>query len=261
MHIQDVLVVYMQPQSAAGRRTLELVKSTLLREGVSALVVERNRVDKRCCWQKDLIITVGGDGTFLRASHFVGDTPMLGVNIDPASKLGFYTSATAADFAQKFRKLRVGKFKIIALPRLQIEISRKALPDLALNEVFFGDRLPYKMCRYKLTINGRSEEQRSSGVLVSTGAGSHAWMQSAGGKRFPITAEKMEYLVREPYHLLNRKGRLRQGFVGPKGKIQITSRDKNNFIIIDALTKLYPLPAGKTATIRMAKERVRLVTY
>lgn len=261
MNIQEVLVVYMPPQSAAGRRTLELVKNTLLREGVSALVVERNRVDARCCWQKDLIITIGGDGTFLRASHFVGDAPMLGVNLDPASKLGFFTRASAADFAQKFKRLRAGKFKLIALPRLQVEIGGKLLPDLALNEVFFGDRLPYKMCRYKLTIGEQSEEQRSSGVLVSTGAGSHAWMQSAGGKRFPIAAEKMEYLVREPYHLLNRKGKLQQGFIGPKGKIQITSRDKNNFIIIDALTKPYPLPAGKTATIRLAKERVRLVTF
>ena len=259
MNIQEVLVVYMRPHTVAGKRTLDAVKNTLLRQGVSALVVERNQVDKQCCWKKDLVITVGGDGTFLRASHFVEDSPMLGVNMDPQRKVGFFTRSTEKDFAIKFNNLREGKAKIVELPRLKVHIAGKIIPDRALNEVFFGDRLPFKMCRYKLTIGRKSEEQRSSGVLISTGAGSHAWMQSARGKRFPITSEKMEYLVREPYHLLNRKGKLAQGFTG--SKIKITSRDGHNFVVIDALSKSYPLPAGKTATITLAKRKLRLVEF
>lgn len=260
MQISEVLVVHMRPRTAAARQTLEVVKNTLLQEGIATLVVERNRADAHCCGKKDLVITVGGDGTFLRAAHFVRDTPMLGVNMDPGQKVGFFTRATTKDFAKKFRQLVAGKAKILELPRLQVEIDGKVIPDLALNEVFFGDRTPYKMCRYKLSVGGKSEEQRSSGVLVSTGAGSHAWMQSAGGKTFPITTRKMEYLVREPYHLLNRKGKLERGFVG-KETIVITSRDANNLLVIDGLSTTYPVPAGKTARVRLAKQGLRFVEF
>ncbi|HLC66851.1 MAG TPA: NAD(+)/NADH kinase [Candidatus Nanoarchaeia archaeon] len=259
MNLHDVLVVYMRPDTAAGRRTLEIVKQTLLHAGVAALIVERNRVDQKCCWQKDLIITVGGDGTFLRASHFVEDVPMLGVNSEPKRKVGFFTRSTAQDFAEKFQRLRNGKYHLRQLPRLKVHIDGDEIPERALNEVFFGDRLPFKMCRYQLRVEGKKEEQRSSGVLISTGAGSHAWMQSAGGKRFSLTAEKMEYLVREPYHDLNRKGMLHQGFTNRK--IHLLSRDTNNFLVIDALSKTYPMPVGSRATIELAKRKIQMVDF
>src|SRR3989344_3282813 len=48
----------------------------------------------------DLVITVGGDGTFLDASHFIKDVPIIGVNSDPKRSVGRYCIANAENFEE-----------------------------------------------------------------------------------------------------------------------------------------------------------------
>ena len=53
----------------------------------------------------DLVITVGGDGTFLHVSHAVRNVPMVGVNTDPNASVGFFCTATAFNFDWVMRNL------------------------------------------------------------------------------------------------------------------------------------------------------------
>lgn len=248
----------MQPSSAEGRKTIAEVKRILRQYPVSVEIRERNKAEKKCCWKADLVITIGGDGTFLRAAQFNERAMMFAVNQDPRQKVGFFTRASRKDFARKFRKIMEGKYTIIKSTRLETSINGKNI-ELALNEIFFGDKRPYKMCRYLLNIQGRKEKQRSSGLIIATGSGSHAWFQSAGGKSFPITSRKFAFVVREPYEGKERYA-IKRGIIGKKGYLKITSLDDNNMVVVDALSRPYAVPKGTTATIKIAKKPLYLVS-
>jgi NAD+ kinase len=68
-----------------------------------------------------------------------------------------------------------------------------------LNEALFCHAIPAATSRYIVSFGGKSEEQRSSGVWVSTAAGSTGAARSAGGRLLPFTSRKLQLIVREPY--------------------------------------------------------------
>lgn len=256
--LKTVLVVYMKPESPVAQQTLDTVEEALLRtKKFQVEIRERNQVDHACCWKKDLIITIGGDGTFLRATQFNTNSLMFGVNPDPKEKVGFFTRATGKDFRQKLQKIAQGKFKVLPLTRLQAVIDGKRI-EPALNEIYFGNRSAYKMCRYVLQEGKKREMQRSSGVLVTTGSGSNAWYKSAGGKPFSMTSPKFAYLVREPYHR-EKQHHLEKGFVEGQETLVITSLNDENIVVIDALSQEYPVAKGKTLTISLSHAPVKFV--
>ena len=80
---------------------------------------QAEKLNKKLFQNKDLIIAVGGDGTFLMASHFIFDkTPILGVNSDPRFKEGFFMTSEKNDFERKFKKfLRRLRKECLALLR------------------------------------------------------------------------------------------------------------------------------------------------
>src|SRR5690606_17483311 len=58
---------------------------------------------------------------------------------------------------------------------------------------------PAGMSRYRLSIGKKSEEQKSSGIWMSTAMGSTAAIKAAGGKVLEFTGREFQYLVRERY--------------------------------------------------------------
>ena len=200
MDIKNTLVVYTNPSNNEEKSTLELVKRILKKYKIDCKIVHRNKLSKKLFQNKDLVVAVGGDGTFIRASHFILDkTPMLGINSDPRYKEGFFMAAVKKDFEKKFKKMLNDDYKIKKLQRLEAYIDNKKISELALNEFYIASEKQHHTAKYFLNVRGKKERQKSSGVLVSTAAGSNAWIKSAGGKILPLYSNKFEYLVREPY--------------------------------------------------------------
>src|SRR3989344_7735468 len=142
----------------------------------------------------DLCITVGGDGTLIRASHFVKDhTLFLAMNSDVKRSEGSLTVCNRMDFSKKLKRVFEGKFKIIPCTRLKVSINNKSLNVLALNEVFFGHKYSWKTVRYLFN----KEEHKDSGLIISTGTGSTGWYASIGGKPFAKDAGYGKFLMRE----------------------------------------------------------------
>src|SRR6185436_17698963 len=150
----------------------------------------------------------GGDGTFFAAARYLKDTPILGINSDPANSLGLWTCADRTNFREPLERAMAGDVKPTRIYRMAIAINGKPVRETAFNDVLIAHRNPAAMTRYRLTIGASQEDQRSSGVWISTAAGSTAGIRSAGGRRMPIASKRLQYLVREPYTWPQRPSRL-----------------------------------------------------
>jgi NAD+ kinase len=126
----------------------------------------------------DFVIAVGGDGTVLEVSRYVKNTKVLGVNSDPENSVGHFCHANASNISSYIMDFkRSDPFETIALNRIKITRNGHEIPELALNEVFISHSNPSAMSRY--SVNG--EKFKSSGHLLSTAAGSTAFIKNAGG--------------------------------------------------------------------------------
>jgi NAD+ kinase len=151
----------------------------------------------------ELVISIGGDGTALSASHFLVDKPLLAVNSEPEKSEGALTTITIDELEKKLEEIKRGNFKTERLERIEVYIDGKLQNPLALNEVFIANEKAYLMSKYKLRLKRGGEiveeEQKSSGLIFSTGTGSTAWFKSAGGEPFSAQARHIKMLVREPF--------------------------------------------------------------
>ena len=263
MKINNILVVYTCPKNDEEKSALGLVRNTLKKCKLDYELSDREKLSKKLFKNKDLVIAVGGDGTFIRASHFIfNKTPVLGVNSDPRYKEGFFMVSTKNDFKEKLRKILNNNFKIKKLQRLEAYIGNKKVSELALNEFYIASEKPYHTTIYSLNVSGKKERQKSSGVLISTAAGSHAWIKSAGGKILPLGSNKFEYLVREPYYGRTcAKCDLFNGILNRNEKIEIIFEMGNGILIADSLSKEHKFGTGKKVTIKMSKKPLHCVSF
>ena len=176
--MDSVLIVHQEDKFV---KIVDNISSILEKKGIKTYHRERSCLTSDCHEGNDLIIVVGGDGTFLRASHLNLDRPIFGINPDPEKKEGFFMQATSHDYEKKLDSVLEGDFKIIEMLRLQAEINGKKIEEISLNEIFIGDKKPYNMFNYFIELGKEREFQRGSGILIATPAGSNAWMKAAGG--------------------------------------------------------------------------------
>jgi NAD+ kinase len=255
-----ILVVYIKPVDKEEKETLKIVKVAL--KNHKATYSEKNHARKKHFMSKDLVITLGGDGTFLQTSHFILDrTPMFGVNANTRIKDGFYTICTKDNFEEKFKDYIKGKLKVRKLLRLEAKLDGKVLPEKALNEVYMGPHNAFITAVYHIITPYCDGRQKSSGVIVSTPTGSYAWNRSAGGKVMDLDEQSYEYLIREPH-----KGRLttcekNSGKMRLNQKIKIISEKNENVVVMDSLSKVYKFKEGSVLEIYPSKLRLNVVWY
>lgn len=135
----------------------------------------------------DLVISIGGDGTFLRTANSVSSlqTPIVGIN---SGHLGYLSAATLSDFATVMEHLLAGEFSVE--PRSVLSVSS---PDsnlhghtFALNEVAILKQDTASMITVITRLNGiELAECRADGLIISTPTGSTGYNLSVGG---PIVA-------------------------------------------------------------------------
>jgi len=172
-----------------------------------------------------LIITVGGDGTFLTVARHCRATPVMGVNSSPSTSTGHYCIAHPDTFEPLLNAWRGGLLKTTALARIRGEIEGQRLPHDALNDVLFANRTPVSSTRYALRIGDATELQLSSGIWVATASGSTAAIHSCGGEIRPMHDHRLQWRVREPYLRDGERRVLLNGFTD---EIEIVSRSDKN---------------------------------
>lgn len=243
------------------KRTIETVRKTLTKHRITFTEFSArdfSAIEKRKINAANLVITIGGDGTALGTSHYITKGAMLGVNSAPGDSVGHFCHTNRRNFEVGFAKILSAKWKPTRLSRLAVILDDKLLPELALNDVLIAHNCPASTTRYIIERGELSEEQRSSGIWISTAAGSTAGIHSAGGKVMPLGSKRIQYLVRELYREPKRNYVLVHGFLGSKDEILIASKMQKGQLYIDGARTAYSLPFGSRVKIKQSMNNLRL---
>lgn len=224
------------------------------------LAIEYSSIKKELFRDADLVLTLGGDGTFIKAAHLIDNSLILGINSNPETSEGALTSISINEIS-KLNNLIEGKFEIIERQRADVILNNKVLEEKAVNEVYIGVASQFHSSRYKIKFKDKKEEQRSSGIIVSTGTGSEAWFLSAGGKPFHYGDKKLGFIVREPYfgkkvfvpNLLH--GEI---FEGDELNVEST-RESGGIIAIN--DSVYDFNIGDTVKIKISDKPLNVITF
>jgi NAD+ kinase len=154
-------------------------------DSVTATVLDVPGRDVADLHGADLVVSIGGDGTFLFAAHGAGTTPILGVNL---GEVGFLNAvrpddAVEAVLAEVRHFRRDGELPTQSLPRLAVGGDDWTLPP-AINEVVVqGARRGHGGgASFEIRIDGSVyADDHADGVLVSTPTGSTAYNLSENG--------------------------------------------------------------------------------
>lgn len=207
----------------------------------------------------DLVICVGGDGTLLRTSHFVGgSTRMIGINSVPQHSVGHLCSSTPDQLENDLLDVFTNKKKPRSVRRLMARTKAGAQLPYALNDIYFGHQHPASASRYTLTIEGpqqRSEKQLSSGLWLSTPAGSTAAIRSYGLGSLDAGAEQFLLAVREPYsHPGHHLSLTRLVLDGNTQSVTLLSRMRHGIVCVDGPVTACVLGFGDTLEVGLQEE-------
>ena len=199
------------------------------------------RADLKVTRRYALVVSVGGDGTFLQAARSVQQTPILGVNSDPSRSEAVFCAATRWTFPRLCRAALEDRLPELRLYRLQLALNGKRLPQRALNDVLVVHDDPATMSRYRLRVGAIEELQKSSGLWVSTAAGSSSAVLAAGGVRLPWSTKKFQYRPRELYRGRLSRAHLTGGILSPRSSVRVTWLMRRGSAFIDGPHVKIPL--------------------
>jgi NAD kinase len=261
-------------EEEAYHRSLDILRRSLDFE-LPQQLVDRSLVPT-FQFQKDaLVVTLGQDGLVANTAKYVGNQPIVAVNPEPSRFDGVLLPFAPDQARNAVVNVMEAKAKI-----REITLAEVVLKDgqrlLAFNDLFMGAR-SHISALYRITCNQKSEIQSSSGVLVSTGAGSTGWISSAfnmaaglarfcGGTpgkaiRLPWEDRRLLYVVREPFLSRHSQAAIVAGMLRPGEDLSLESLMPSGGVIFsDGMeADFLNFNSGASAQVRAAEQRAHLV--
>jgi NAD+ kinase len=149
-----------------------------------ALGREGDGVDVDAMTDCDLVVSIGGDGTFLFAARGAGTVPIMGVNLGEVGFLNAVSPGDAVDCVrEEVRRMENGNYRVRSMPRLEARGDGWSLPP-AINEVVLQG--PQRGHGQGVDVEVRVDGSlyagsTADGVMVSTPTGSSAYNLSEDG--------------------------------------------------------------------------------
>ena len=213
----------------------------------------KNKLNSEHIKDKNLIISIGGDGTFLSASHFITNQLILGVNLNHNTSEGALTSVKLHKLERKLKNIFNKKYKIKTYQREKVIIHQKQKcikTEHALNETYIGNKNPHHPSNYIIKYRKKQEHQRSSGVLITTGTGSTAWYKAMKGKPYKRNKQELRFKIRELYTGRIYKQKMKKGRIKKQDKIEIISKMNHGILAIDSI-RTYNIKEDDKITISL----------
>jgi NAD+ kinase len=183
--VKKIGVLY-HPKVQATRRKAREIDSFIKNKGIPVWTCSAWDKDKAGGQMAgtDLLITVGGDGTILRAVQIIipGTTPVLSINM---GKLGFMTELTSQEAISSLPDILDGAGWIDERAMLRAEVATRAIQGQvfhALNDVVVARGEIARLIRVDASVDGQSLATfRADGIIVATATGSTGYALAARG--------------------------------------------------------------------------------
>ena len=186
LSFKNISVVYNE-DVAESLQVAKHTKSVLEARGLVAKITPSSSYDPVA----SLVITIGGDGTLLKASRFYApkNVPILGINL---GRLGFLAQANTDEIEASVLKLINNEYRIESRMMLSAYNDRV----LALNDIVIKGDTFSRTSKLFLYINGKVVcDYLADGIIISTPTGSTAYTLSAGG---PVLVPGLDAMVIVP---------------------------------------------------------------
>jgi NAD+ kinase len=173
-------------------------------EAKSVEAVEMHRDAAADLKGADLILTLGGDGTFLAGARLAAPKgiPVLGVNL---GRLGFLTELEHDQLEEGFRRYLAKDFRIEERNMLQVTVlrdGRTVAHAIGLNEVVVDHSGEARIVRLEIDVGGqRVGVIDADGAIVATASGSTAYALASGGPILEPTLRDLVLVPMSPFAL------------------------------------------------------------
>lgn len=252
------------------------ILQTMLGKVIKYKIVDRAFIPSFIFSEKHIIVVIGQDGLVANTAKYAKGLPIVAVNPDTARYDGVLLPFTTADFMAgvegvianqfQFKKRRFAEAKLNDGQRL-----------LAFNDLFIGAS-SHVSARYRITYGSKTEEHSSSGLIVSTPAGSTGWLSSMinmafgivntangnqGLKKPAFKENDLIFAVREPFKSIRTQTEIVLGSINQESYLKIESLMPSNGIIFsDGIeADFLSFNSGAIATIGIASETAKLVSF
>lgn len=212
----------------------------------------------------DLVVSHGGDNHFTYVAHQVGNRPLIGCNSDPETSVGALLSFTAEDLERvvqnNYKDVEIEEWSLLET-EIQYPNGKKVQTVPAVCELSIRNNSPDLTSRYWISYQNQKEEQKCSGLLIYTGAGSTGWISSCSPKRFPNFDKKERFFQAYAREIRVKSPETEFSLADFRAfdEVEVVS-EMNGGIAVDSLTERhYPFPPFSKATIRLAKEKLAVV--
>ncbi len=245
---------------------------------------------------QDIVVVIGQDGLVANTAKYATDIPIIGVNPEPSRYDGILLPFQINEVNHIVEKALQGNIQTKSVTMAEANLNN-GQRLLAFNDLFIGPQT-HRSARYNLTFKNKTESQSSSGIIVSTGAGSTGWLSSlinmANGisnafapktrptsfskikkssfsisenephiqsQRLEWDTDKLMFIVREPFLSRTSKIGITVGTISNKEKLSIESMmSEGGVIFSDGIENDFlSFNSGTIAHIGIAKERAELV--
>lgn len=200
----------------------------------------------------DILITVGGDGTILRAMQ-KNNASVFGVN---AGGVGFLAEIPVERIEEGIARVREGRYRIDERLKLQTVFNGKRMPD-AVNEAVIHTDSVAKIRQFRVYVDDHlATDIRADGVIISTPTGSTCYAMSVGS---PIVDPRVNALVAVPMAAF--KFAARPLVIPTSSKITVElAMDKGCLLVIDGQEE-YGIPGGSKIEFSMSSDYGRFVRF
>jgi hypothetical protein len=209
------------------------------------------------------------------SAKYVGELPIVAVNPDPQRIDGVLLPFHVRQARQAVQHAAENRAKIREVTLAEVNLN-DGQRMLAFNDFFIGCQ-SHVSARYVLRVDNQEEPQSSSGLIVSTGAGSTGWLSSVfnmakgfarwtgGGLQHRIQLawedRRLVWVVREPFRSKQSGADLVAGWLDQGNELVIESLMPSGGVVFSdgVEADFLEFTSGTMARVRVAQQRARLV--
>jgi len=236
--------------------------------------VERRYLPSFIFSDRNLIVVIGQDGLVANTAKYSNGCPIIAVNPDKGRYDGVLLPFDVSNFVVGVENVLSNRYHSRKLPFAEARLN-DGQRLLAFNDIFIGAS-SHVSARYRISFNQCTEEHSSSGLIVSTSAGSTGWLSSIFNMAYGVMGmfetnlqphrpslkeNELLFAVREPFQSVRTQIGIAAGIIRDFGRLTIESLMPSNGIIFSdgVESDFLQFNSGSVVTVQIADKSAIIV--